>query len=275
MATIENRIKGAKAYFSQWLWSDMITRLVTVNFIMWVIVSVGSLLSSSPHRWIGYFSVPQADDLLSWRLYTVVVYMFVHHDFLHLFCNMLWLMLFGHLFVVSQSGVRLMAVYLFGGLAGAAAFIVCNALGLAAHSGLLGASCSVLAIIGAVMMLSPSWRVNLLLIGNVKIVWVGVAAVVFFILLAPTIDECAAHAAGLCAGAVYVLLRRRGIDVAAPLLKMTDRKKPGYSTTSAQKKDDDHAMLDSLLEKVSRSGYASLTPRERQQLFDISQRIKK
>lgn len=275
MATIERQINAAKAYFNQWLWRDTITRLITVNFIMWVIVAVGAWVSPSPYRWIGYFSVPPADELLPWRIYTVFTYMFVHHDFLHLFANMLWLMLFGRLFEMTQSGGRLFAVYFYGGLAGAAAFLLCNIFGVATHSGLLGASCSVLAIIGAVMILTPSWRVNLMLFGQVKIIWVALAAVVFFIVLAPAYDECAAHAAGLGAGVLYVLLRRRGIDMAAPILKIISHKILGQRARAPQQHGDDKAVLDMLLAKVSRSGYASLSPRERQQLFDISQRIKK
>lgn len=275
MATIERNINEAKAYFRRWLWRDTITRLVTVNFIMWVIVAVGALVSHSPYRWISYFSVPAVENLLPWRIYTVVTYMFVHHDFLHLFANMLWLMLFGRLFEVTQSGRRLLALYIYGGLAGAAAFLVCNALGVSAHSGLIGASCSVLSIIGAVMVLSPSWHVNLMLFGQVKIIWVALVAVIFFVVLAPTLDECVAHAAGLATGALYVVLRRSGIDIARPFLRRQPavwRGAPGYT---GEPQRDDHATLDMLLAKVSRSGYESLTPRERQQLFDISRRIKK
>lgn len=240
---------------------------------MWVIVASGSLISASPGRWIGYFSVPPAEYLVPWRVYTVVTYMFVHHDFLHLFANMLWLMLFGRMFEITQTGLRLFALYIYGGIAGAAAFLLCNVFGVAAHSGLLGASCSVLAIIGAVMIQSPSFRVNLLFFGQVKIIWVAVAAVVFFIVLAPTIDECAAHAAGLCTGVVYGLLRCRGLDLASPIVRMMSPKRHVRAGSSAR--GDDAEELDALLAKVSRSGYSSLSPRERQQLFEISTRIKK
>lgn len=274
MATIERHINDAKSYFKQWLWRDAITRLITVNFIMWVIVAAGALFSDSPGRWIGYFSVPPAEYLVPWRIYTVLTYMFVHYDFLHLFANMLWLMLFGRMFEIYQSGARLFALYIYGGLAGAGAFLICNVLGVTAHSGLLGASCSVLAIIGAVMIQSPSWRVNLLLLGQVKIIWVGLAAVLFFIVLAPTFDECAAHAAGLCTGALYALLRQRGLDMATPIVRLLSRRRQPRSGPETRR-GDDNEMLDALLAKVSRSGYASLTAHERQQLFEISMRIKK
>ncbi|WP_303044500.1 rhomboid family intramembrane serine protease, partial [Paramuribaculum intestinale] len=54
------------------------------------------------------------------RPWTPFTYMFTHYEVMHLIFNMLWLYWFGTLLLTVFSGTRLMAVYLTGGLAGAA-----------------------------------------------------------------------------------------------------------------------------------------------------------
>ena len=89
-----------------------------------------------------------------------------------------------------------------------------------------------------------------------------------------------AHAGGFAVGAAYGLLRRRGIDITRPMRHILgyfhspatafSRRKP--TTTNLRGTDAD--VLDRLLEKVSRSGYRSLSSVERQTLFDLTQRMK-
>ena len=75
------------------------------------------------------------------------------------------------------------------------------------------------------------------------------------------------------------LLRRRGVDVTAPLRsvfgffgRLCSRPAVARATVDIISGSDEE-QLDALLEKVSRSGYGSLTAAERQRLFDLSQRF--
>lgn len=98
--------------------------------------------------------------------------------------------------------------------------------------------------------------------------------------MAPSTAESVAHAGGFAVGAAYGLLRRRGIDITRPMRHLLgyfhspatafSRHKP--TTTNLRGTDAD--VLDRLLEKVSRSGYRSLSAVERQTLFDLTQRMK-
>lgn len=271
-----------KAYWRQWLWRDALTRVITINTLVWLLMAVLWFVMGESSRAVVWLAVPRSLPVLATRPWTVLTYMWVHTDFLHMMVNMLWLMLFGRLFMQVQGGVRLVGLYIYGGLAGAAAFVALELLGVPAPQLMIGASCAVLAVAGAVGVLYPQWHVNLLIFGAVRIVWLVVAAAVFFVFITDGADETVAHGAGLLMGIVYGLCRKRGIDLTQPVAAVSHwldslstpklavpRHRPGSPLSRAEEDE-----MDRLLVKVGRSGYASLSSSERQRLFDLSQRSK-
>lgn len=268
---------SAREYWRTWLWRTATTKMMTICCLVWVVVGIGWLVTPALEQmwWLGLWGVPADVRQLAFRPWTPLTFMFVHLEFLHLAVNMLWWLMFGEIYEQMQGSQRLIALYLYGGLAGAAAFVAFPFGGAI----LIGASCSVMAVMGATVAILPHHRVNLLLFGSVKIIWVALVATLFFVLLAPSASESVAHAAALTVGVVAGLLRRRGIDITRPLtalfalIQRIFSRTPVVRTTTRLDQGNAEEQLDSLLEKVSRSGYASLSPAERQRLFDLSQRF--
>lgn len=253
-----------KEYWRTWLWPDVTRRLITVNCLAWLLISALWLLLSDS-AWLGVVgcvAMPASPAMLLSRPWTLVSYMFVQTDFLHLLCNMLWLLLFGRLAQQALSQKVILRLYLAGGLAGGAAFAICNAVSPGPHPLMIGSSCAVAAIIGTDMVMMPKWRVNLMLLGHVKLVWIGVAAILYFAWAEGSIYVDIAHAAGLLAGLAYGLARSRG---------WLHRRSINARTVVDDA--DDEQTFDRLLAKVGRSGYGSLTAAERGKLFELSQRI--
>ncbi|MCC8114720.1 MAG: rhomboid family intramembrane serine protease [Bacteroidales bacterium] len=253
----------------------MTTRIITVNSVMWAVIA-GATIFVKPadfEWWVGLFALPESITELPYRVWTLGTYMFSQHDFLHLLVNMLWLLLFGRMIEQAVGGQRLLQIYIQGGLAGAAAFLIANVINLGPHPFMIGASCSVLAVIGAATALMPKWRVNLLVLGSVRVLWIAVAAVVLFIIIEPSLYVSIAHAAGLCTGLGYGLVKARG--GLKRVLGIRHITMPQQYSEVSMEIGSDEDKLDRLLEKVSRSGYASLSSRERQMLFDLSQKIKR
>lgn len=261
-----------KEYWHTWLWRDAVTKLITINFIVWLVAAVGEVFFNFDLSWI--LALPYRPHLSPISYLSIITYMFLQTDFLHMFVNMMWLLLFGRLFMQTQSGTRLAIIYVYGGLAGAISFMVYHV-----HPYMLGASCSVLAVVGASASMLPKWRVNLMLIGRVEVIWVAVAAVVLFIIMGGGPDQVSAHTAGLAVGIIYTLLRKYGIDITSPILRVvnnidhTIRLKPTFPHIKKRRTEAEE--FDDLLAKISRSGYPSLTSAERQRLFNLSQKIKK
>ena len=255
-----------KDYWNRWLWPDATRRIITANTLVWLVVSALSLFLSrgSWFALVGNLAMPASAHSLLMCPWTVATYMFTQVDFLHLLCNMLWLLLFGHLAQQPLGQKTIIGLYVAGGLAGALAFGVCNAIAPGPHSMMLGASCAVAAVIGAVLVIMPKWRVNLLLFGRVQILWVGIAAIAYFAWAEASLYVNIAHAAGLLAGVAYGIARIKGF---------TNRRRANVRTVADDATDEQ--ALDAILAKVGRSGYGSLSAAERKKLFDLSQRLRK
>lgn len=302
MSTIKTN--AFKTYWRQWLWSDMATRLITVNCMAWLIISVGLLAVPQALKawWIEIFAVPDTIFKVPSRIWTIGTYMISQFDFLHLLVNMLWLLLFGRIMVQAAGDKHVLGGYVCGGLAGAAAFIIMNLFWTGARTPMIGSSCAVLAVTGMCLTLTPNWRIGLLLFGEARVKWIALVAILLFVLVpgAGWFDSAWAyqmipHMAGLAAGLIYGLWLRRGGDwqVNVPRERSTanawtpvQQSKPKVNTsapyaipTPPRRRPETQAelesQLDTLLDKVNQSGYASLSPNERQRLFELSQKIKR
>lgn len=287
------------AYWRRWLWSDMATRLITVNCIAWLIITIGllSVPNGLTNWWVGLFAVPGDIYMMPSRIWTIGTYMISQYEFMHLLVNMLWLLLFGRIMAQAAGDKHVLGGYVSGGLAGAAAYIIMTM--FVSGPPMLGASCAVLAVIGMCLALVPDWKVNLLLFGTARVKWIALAAILLFVLVpgqnwADWICHNIPHVAGLAAGLAYGLWLRRGGDwqVNVPRQRPSawapvadDKPKPSgkaYGSRSVpprQRRPETQAelerQLDALLDKVNSSGYGSLTPAERQRLFELSQKIKR
>jgi len=71
-----------------------------------------------------WLAVPADLNNLIYKPWTIFTYMFLHMDFLHILFNMLWLYWFGMIFLSYFDNKKLVSVYIIGGLAGAALYIL-------------------------------------------------------------------------------------------------------------------------------------------------------
>lgn len=198
------------------------------------------------------------------RPWSPVTYMFTQTDVLHCLFNMLWLYWFGSLWMKFSSSRRLVWLYIVSGLGGALTFIILTLAG-DGHPGLYleGASAAVLGIVTATAIMIPDFKLNLMLLGFVRLKWIAVATVILYILGGAGLSNAAtwAHLGGVIAGAAYALW----LKYVRLRPQITDRR----SLTEAEAR----AELDSLLDKVRTSGYGSLTANERRRLFELSHRV--
>lgn len=245
--------------------------LLTVNAAVFVglrlAVAVGNLTGSGPDasRIVSEVMLPASWTALAHRPWTLLTYMVSHYDVWHILMNLLWLYFFGAIMLQVNSGRRLVTLYLAGGLAGGVAFMLMHG-----HTfWLTGASSSALAIVTAVMILAPDYRVNLLFFGPARMLWVGVVALVLIGVASGTsgAGQLAAHLGGMAAGALMALAWKYRRRSAA-------RKAHAPKSEPELPQMPDTELLDMLLDKVRRSGYGSLTERERNELFRISNRLK-
>jgi len=231
-----------------------------------------------------------APDLLVVHPWSVVTYAFLHASFLHLFFNMLMLVMFGPPVESRLGSRRFITLYLVAALGGAGLSLVFAA--LLAGGVTIGASAAVYGVMLAFVLEWPDAPVLVFpLPFPVRAKWLVVflAATSLLAGLAGAQREIAhfAHLGGFVAALLYLrgadLLRlaarrpARGQGSAVlvhPSGAAARRAEP--SSRPAQPGADEAVLteVDRVLDKISASGLSSLTPEERRFLDAISQRFK-
>jgi membrane associated rhomboid family serine protease len=247
------------------------------------------------------FGLNSALPVLLRHPWTLFTYAFTHEGFFHILFNMLNLYWFGQLVREYLGDRRLVSIYVLGALAGAAIFLLSYnlvpAFQPAVGTPMIGASAAVTAIIVAGATLLPDYTFMLILIGPVKIKWI--AAVVVLISLAGVNGGNPggeiAHLGGALLGFVFIKQLQAGRDLGRPVQavgnwfsKMANRR-PAMQVSSSRRPEPVTAAtassskkpavagqplqdeIDNILDKISRSGYESLSKEEKQKLFRASQ----
>lgn len=284
---------------SRWRQADIAIKIIAVNVtvflairilaivLMFVGVSIDSVL-----RWV---MVPPSFMALALELWTPLTYMFCHYEVLHILFNMLWLYWFGRMFMLVATPKQLFALYIYGGIAGAAMYIgLCHLSPWVGGSGLIGASASIIALVIATAVITPDLPVSLLFFGEVKLKWLAVVTVILFALglTGNNAGGHAAHLGGAIMGAIYGMAFQRGNDLAKPFNRFMDAvvstvsvrrvgtpRTKRYHYRASDKRNgasaaNDPMDIDPILEKIKKSGYASLTTEEKRRLFEASSRTK-
>ncbi|GAA4373217.1 rhomboid family intramembrane serine protease [Hymenobacter koreensis] len=227
--------------------------------------------------------------------WTLLTYAFTHVKFFHILFNLLNLYWFGMLLREYLGDRRLVGLYILGALAGAVLFLLSYnllpALQPKLGTPMIGASAAVTAIIVGAATLLPDYTFSIILIGPVRIKYI--AAVVVLISIAGISGQNSggqiAHIGGAIMGFVFVRQLQAGRDLGRPILAVGDwvsgllqgrpRLRVSHRNAPAAAPGKNQAPLaqpkqneiDLILDKISRSGYESLSKDEKQKLFKASQ----
>jgi membrane associated rhomboid family serine protease len=276
---------------------------VAVYVVMIMVLISSSLVTGDGTLFrsaLGYLSLKPAFGTFLYHPWTILTYAFLHDVVpLHLLFNMLMLYWYGSIIQEFLGSRRLINLYILGAFFGALlALIVFNFIPFYRNQidiSIIGASGSVMAIMFAAATLMPDYTFFLFLIGPVKIKYI--AFFFFIISLAGTIGTNAGgeivHLGGAFLGYIYIKQLQAGRDWGTPIdatieffqnlfkrtekpsIKVVHRQKEtafGSSSSSVGNTYPDDDEVDEILDKISRSGYESLTKEEKQKLFKASQK---
>lgn len=282
-----------------------ISQLIIVNVVVWFALALvklaGFLLepmgSGGDQLWldsaIKWIAVPASIPNLITKPWTLITYMFVQEGFWHLFFNMIWLFWFGKIFMEFMPGKKIYTLYFIGGIAGALTYILAyntfpvfrNTIEL---STTIGASASVLAITIATAVLVPDYSVLLLFLGQIKIKYIALFMVILDVLMIRSGNAGGhfAHIGGAVSGALFILFIRKdvaqrfglkgfqtffsGLFQRKKLHKVHTKGRPLTDEEYNRRKVMKQQNIDHILDKISRSGYASLSAEEKEILFNSS-----
>lgn len=287
---------GVKTSFQK---GSSLTRLIYINIGIFLAVKILHAIFALGGRSAGFYSLllewiglPADLEYLLFRPWTVFTYMFTQFEFFHLLFNMLWLYWFGSFFLNYFTERKLTGVYLLGGLSGAALYIAAYNLfpGFAIdrlYSFAIGASASVMAIVFAVCTYLPQHKVYIFLIGPVKLIYLALFTALIDLISIPSGNAGGhiAHLGGALFGYLFILGVKSNRDITHSTVnflekagrlvsgkkkmrvkynkKVSDMNDREYNEYKKQKSD----RINEILDKISRSGYESLTREEKEILF--------
>ena len=243
-----------------------------------------------------YLTIPSSLKLLLFRPWTLITHMFMHADFLHILFNMMWLHFGGTIFLNFLDSKKLLSTYILGGLSGALVFILAmNSFPVfsanAPFAVAEGASAAVLAIMVAAATTVPNYVVRLVLIGPVKLKYIAIVSVVLDVLLIPSGNAGGhfGHLGGALFGFIFATQLKRGnnltVDFLKPFFWIRDgfpkrnkkikvvHSRPKSDAQYNAEKASKQEQIDTILDKIKRSGYDSLSSNEKEVLFKASKDI--
>lgn len=275
-------------------------QLILINVIVFVVLNIIYVISRISggtfyFHVADFLSIPAPIREFIRQPWTLVTYFFTHKDVFHILFNMLFLYWFGNIIKEYLGNRRLINIYVIGGLAGGIAYLlVFNLIPFYAHQAqgvqMIGASAAVYAIVVAAPTLIPNYTFNLLLIGPVRIIYIAAfyIFVSFINVVGPNAGGNIAHLGGALMGFLYIQQLRRGKDLGKPVsfvlekvnglfkkkskIKVTYTNRTVTKASKANPKKPNQDEIDAILDKISVSGYESLSKEEKQKLFSASQK---
>lgn len=282
---------------------NALNKLIYINvgiFLAVQIVRIVLFLSNSYDKFpefIAWLAAPSNLHTLGTRPWTLITYMFLHVDFIHILVNLLWFFWFGRIFLSDFGEKKLVGIYLLGGLTGGILYVALYNLfpvfePVRDNAIALGASASVMAVVIASSFYIPDRRLNLVFIGPVKIIYIGITLFILTSLVdfASNSGGKIAHIGGALVGFFFAFYYRRGRDITRGFDRFMDRlaavfksgrSKKNMKVTYKRSSDDfeynkqkaeEQKEIDRILEKISKGGYDSLTAEEKEKLFKMSNR---
>lgn len=258
---------------------DMLSRLISINvfvFLFLLATGVFFFLSGKENYFVPLLSVPADLDSLALRPWGAITYMFTHRGFFHLLFNMIFLFWASKLFLQYFSQEKLLYLYLAGGLGGAALYIAAFNLLPAFSSSLaggytIGASAAVIAIFFGVAFYEPNRRISLIFFGRVKLYYVALFFIILDLLRIPESNAGGhiSHLGGAIIGFLFALIMQQSIGNRKTFQhKQAYKKNKEYAYNSQRKEKEED--INVILDKISKSGYESLSAKERKTLFKSS-----
>jgi membrane associated rhomboid family serine protease len=205
------------------------------------------------------------------QLWRLISYQFLHdpHSIWHIFFNMFVLFMFGRILEPHLGSRRFLIFYLICGTVGGLFYLLLTAIKFLPPMPMVGASGSILGIIGACAVLFPQIKMIIFPIFiPISIRTAAIAGAVLYSIIilvkGSNAGGNAAHLAGMATGALYA---------AWPLISVRYNLKTRRSPWQKKILDQQalSAQVDRILEKVYTHGISSLTRREKRILKKATQ----
>ena len=264
----------------------LVLKIVYVFFYLFQIPGIDKIYT--------LFSIPADFSTIIKQPWSVITYMFLHEGFGHIFGNMIVLFFMGRLFLNYLDGKKLLSTYLIGGLIGGLFFVLAFNIfpsfrQVVGGASALGASASVMAVMIAITVIRPNQDVYLYFLFRVKLKYISIGFIVLDLVSIPRGNPGGhiAHLGGALYGYLFAAQLVKGKDISTGFGKFMDAlasvfkprkkikvtyKKPVDDYTYNAQKAANQEEVDRILDKIAKSGYDSLSKKEKEILFQAGKK---
>lgn len=280
--------------------ATVVEKLIAINvlvFVLFFVVKTIAFLFQLPSDFItGWLVFPKELGEFVFKPWSIITYSFLHSGIWHILSNMLILYYAGIYFLTYFSSKKLLTFYFLGVIIGALVYMLSYnlfpAFEATGKSYLVGASAGVMAVLVGVATKVPNMRIRVMFLGSIKFWYIAAFLVIVDVIQIPFGNAGGhfAHLGGALFGFIYTKQLAKGNDIASgfesfidwfiSLFNSSKKAKPRMKTVYKKKgsspyktkvpiinKDEKQQKIDAILDKISTSGYDSLTKQEKDFLF--------
>jgi len=266
-----------------------INKYIAINAFVFVALLISAafyFLGDIPNpfkMWVmQYFSLTANWKIFVFKPWTFFTYAFIHEKLFHLIFNMLVFHWFGNLIIEYLNKNRMLFIFWAGVLGGGILYSL-----FFDGNQLIGASAGIMALVIASATLLPNYEIVLAIFGRIKLKYVGLAYLIIdlFSMMGSNAGGSMAHLGGALIGYLMIKQIQAGNDWSSIVIsinsfidKIFTRKnklKIVHQTeqqAQASRATVSQAEVDQVLEKITKSGYDSLSKSEKELLFKASKK---
>ncbi|MBO6880501.1 rhomboid family intramembrane serine protease [Winogradskyella sp.] len=270
---------------------NVFEKIIVINIVVFIIGQLIKVFARTGNS-LSYLSLPSSFSNFLYKPWSIITYGFAHYDFFHILLNLLVLYFISRMLLNLFRPKMALNIYLLGIIVGGLAFLfVYNVLpkGFIINAPpLVGASAGISALLIFLGAYMPETEVRLIFF-NIKLKYIAIALVAMDILglFGWNQGGNVAHLGGALLGYFYAIKLKEGKDIGSGFeramdtlagwfkpksnLKTVHRNKPKGTYAGKTKEEfqtfNDQKKVDLILDKISKSGYESLTAEEKEFLF--------
>ncbi|MFL2628170.1 MAG: rhomboid family intramembrane serine protease [Candidatus Marisimplicoccus sp.] len=223
------------------------------------------LLNIKTLSFFSFFDLhPQINYVLK-NIWTIITYAFIHNDIYHIFWNMFILYFASEYFLNFFDEKKYIKTYFYGILFGGLFFVLSYNLFPVFKNDfttLIGSSAAVYSVLIFICSYFPNNKVNLILF-NIELKYIGIIYILLSLIQIPIENPGGniAHLGGALYGYLYAMSiynNSFNIDLKGIINKLK------FNNLN---KSENQKIIDAILDKISESGYESLTKKEKELLF--------
>lgn len=237
-----------------------------------------------------WFELSSSFSDLVFKPWTLITYSFLHSGFFHLFFNMYIFLFTSRLFLNLFKSNSLINIYFLGVVFGGLLFLFSYNFFPAFENSkpyMIGSSAGVMSLLIFMSTYSPNLEVRLIIF-NIKFLYIGIAFMMLDLIQIPygNAGGHIAHLGGALLGFIYANNLKKGVDIGLPVERIIsklfnlfqlnkskmnvafkNKSKNNFNDPNDDNSKKHQKKIDEILDKISSSGYESLSKKEKDFLF--------